>query len=483
MLWRLTISDDMLCSDASPDPAEVTVLPPPLCVCAWELIPTPGIDRRTSLGIGCCTVPNFWTLWRPNISDNVLCSNASSDPPEGTVLSPRLFVCAGEMIPTTGVALSDFIVMEPTANGPIPGLGWYVIPLKVLARVLGPEVKTPGGLYYISLAGLMALPVIGLTVGREDTIAWLPQDLTCSEDWLTRPGVELVGLLAWTTIAAVGVLACVVAPLLMQLLILSRLVVHRKTSTSKPRRSLPSSDRTTPVQLSLGLEQRRRTPKSYRPGPDRERNQRQVRARPRSSTSRSGTYGHPRPLASRSTDAGGMGRRKPQHPSLSTVRWAPDLLLPGQRGGFVPCDSSLRELQQALEGEKGRHEWRRRGLRPPAIRVVLRDAIRPRERAMIWVRPDLGTSATLVWRRPRGRRQVRAPLGVDLRISWRAGQAVSRKQYTIDSGQERVRSAVATGTSVGTPADQVSPHTMPTPSPQLVVAPPPLRPLAARGQH
>jgi hypothetical protein len=243
-------------------------------------------------------------------------------------------------------------------------------------------------------------------MSHKDTMAWPPQDETCGEEWLTRPGVALAGLCVWTTIAVLALLLCVFAPPLMMVLILSREVTACGTPTSKLRRLQPPSDKPPTVRSRPDPGQSQRAPKARRPGPDRELNQWRVRARPRSSTNRSGSYGRPISLTTRSIDTGASARRNSQCLPFGTVRWGPDLLLPGQRSGFAPCDSSLRELQLALEGGKGRHTWRRHGSRPAAIRVVLRDRIHPRERAMIWVRPDLGASAALTWRRGRGRRQA-----------------------------------------------------------------------------
>jgi hypothetical protein len=93
ILWRTTTSDDMLCSNARSDLSEVAAISIHLGVCACELIPTSGGDRSIPLEVGCCALPNSRILWRPTISDVMLCSNARSDPYEVTALPIHLCVC------------------------------------------------------------------------------------------------------------------------------------------------------------------------------------------------------------------------------------------------------------------------------------------------------------------------------------------------------------------------------------------------------
>jgi hypothetical protein len=90
-----TISDDMLCSNARSDLPEVAALSIHMCVRACELIPASGGDWRAPLECDCCALPN---AWRPTISDDVLCCDASSDPTEGIALSSPYT----RMMPTSG---------------------------------------------------------------------------------------------------------------------------------------------------------------------------------------------------------------------------------------------------------------------------------------------------------------------------------------------------------------------------------------------
>ena len=252
-----------------------------------------------------------------------------------------------------------------------------------------------------------------------DPSTWLPQNEICRADWLlsmllTVPGMEPAGPWALPVIATAGVLLCVISPWLMLMLLLYRAATPLTTLTSRPWRTQPTLDSSDSDRWSLmsflkaglanpaGPRQRPRAPRVYWPGPTRLRNLRRVNARPKRATSRSGTHAALWPRTFQSTGVRGTRRRGLRHLPLGTVGWSPNLLLPGQRVGFSPCDFSLRELQLAQEGEKGKHSWRRHGAHSPAIRVVLRGKVHPRERAMAWVRPDRGTSTVLVWRRAWG---------------------------------------------------------------------------------